>query len=633
MTVILSRTSLLDMPANWWPPSVGGSINLYNDYAFDYAALYKSQPNVRVCVDFLARNIAQLGLHVFRREMDNDRTRLRDHPLSRLIERPMPAQYKTSRYRLIECLMGDMGVYFNAYWLKQRVEGQLIGLMRIPPQLVTVYGNLYPTAYEVNFGGAPERFDPEEIVHFRGYNAENASMGLSPLETLRRILAEEHASGDYREGYWKNAARMSGFIQRPREAPDWSTEARARFKSEFEALYAGTENSGKTAILEEGMEWKQASFNPKESEYLEGRKLTREECARAYHIPPPLVGILEHATYSNIEHQSKMLYTDVLGPWLSMIEQEITLQLLDDFDDTENVYVEFNIQEKMQGNFEQQTKALQSAIGRPWMTPNEGRGIMNLSRIEDGDELVTPLNVIMGGQANPRDSAPKSKSIKAAFSTDEPGLRDEFEAKWRRLLVKTFKRQQDAILPKLKSNQQINALWEEDRWNTEVTEDFIGLSMLTAVTWGKLMAGKFGSTFSEDELTRYIQESARLAATYINQNTRDQIAEALLEEDPKSSIQKLFELAIAVRAVQFAISRVTALSQYGGYKAAVQGGLVSKTWVVTSGNPRDSHAGVNGETVGIRERFSNGLRYPGDYSGGAEENANCQCVLVYNRGD
>ena len=74
------------------------------------------------------------------------------------------------------------------------------------------------------------------------------------------------------------------------------------------------------------MQWEATSFNARESEYLGGRKLTREECARAYHIPLPMVGILDHATFSNIKEQHKNLYQDALGPWLAMIEDDIDLQ-------------------------------------------------------------------------------------------------------------------------------------------------------------------------------------------------------------------------------------------------------------------------------------------------------------------
>jgi len=1039
MTVISSETNLVDMPAGWWPLSTGVSLSLYNNYTYDYATIYKTQPNVRVCVDFLARNLAQLGLHVYRRKADNDRERLRDHALARILKQPLPAQYKVTGYRLIDTLMGDLGVYFNAYWLKLKSGGKLYGLLRIPPELVTVIGTMNPAGYKIYLGTDDKEFEPEEIVHFRGYNATNAVLGLSPLETLRRILAEEHASGDYREHFWQNAARMNGVIERPEKAADWSDTARARFKSEFEALYSGSANSGKTAILEEGMTWKQISFNPQEAEYLSGRKLTREECARAYHIPLPLVGILDHASFclparapiytengpkpivdvtvgekvwshdgygfvlkpvistklsgvdpilkiktqnrtieanakhpilvrklvkvagkadpnapakvragqsrwhyevkhvfvpagelnpgdiivaisrlpdggirkftipkveffglflgdgwfdrkrgnvsiargenadymdyyrdvmikefvnfgnngngrsreietqpvniredgeratrftsivaveeleklgfsgdahtkripgwvfkatreerlallrglfeadgsvdkrgkisytscnrdltedvrhlcfslgipvnniyhghgisklpngtrkafdaytitlsdpeknreigshsprdlkrlengkgwsrkgklypyahgviseppfaceyskvvsidllpeepvydlevadshtfiasgivvhnSNITEQHKMLYTDVMGPWASMIEQEIDLQVKPDLDTSGDVYVEFNISEKLQGDFETQSKSLQSAIGRPWMTANEGRGIMNLPRIDGGDELITPLNVSIGGQASPNDVDPTKqagdKETKAKidhFDMNNPQMRAEYEEKWRRLLVRIFKRQEAAILPAVKKSMDkkdmldINLLWDTERWNTEVGKDFYQLSWDTGMAWARWMADALAIGLNELVMKSYIEESARIAAEQMNLSTRIQIESAILDAEPRSALENVFFLALSSRVFYMATSRTTAMSNYGAFSAAYQGKVNTKTWKVNSDNPRHSHSVINGETVPIRSVFSNNLRWPGDYRGGAEENANCQCSVIYNR--
>ena len=86
-----------------------------------YAAIYASNPNVRTMVDFLSRNIAQLGIGIFRRVSDTDRERLYKHDVARWLARPNAA---TTRYRLVEALMGDLGVYFNAYWLKVRSNEQ-----------------------------------------------------------------------------------------------------------------------------------------------------------------------------------------------------------------------------------------------------------------------------------------------------------------------------------------------------------------------------------------------------------------------------------------------------------------------------------------------------------------------------
>jgi len=639
MTIIQSGSNTIEFNnLNWYPITRG--TKLYDGYLYDYATIYRTQPNVRTCVDFLARNIAQLGLQVYRRLPDNDRVRLRDHPLAKLIEQPLPAEFKFTRYGMITGLMSDLGIYFNAYLLKVSKDGDVNGLLRIPPEIVTVKGDLIPTSYEVYFNNGIKSFDPNEVIHLHGYDPSNPIGGLSPLETLRRILAEEHAMGDYRENFWQNAARIGGIIERPKDAPAWSDTARQRFKAEFEALYSGVEASGKTAILEEGMTWKSASFTAQESEYLSGRKLTREECARAYHIPPPLVGILDHATFSNIKEQHKSLYTDTLGPWLAQIEQDFKCQLLPDFDEVEGVYLEFNIAEKLQGDFQEQATSLFSAVGRPWMTANEARAVMNLPRVEGGDDLVTPLNVLVGDlptTALPEDTESDTDDnlLKAKAKGIEillPEQRLKYTDEWKKSFTRLFNRQQAAVVSKVKMAPDINVLWDEDRWNNEATDDFAKLGKETWHTWADAMAIELGFKLSETDYEDWLYNNARIFAEKINGSTKYGIEEAMRSEDPVKAMKDLFGYAVAIRAGFLALSRVTQLSNSGTWMAARDGGVKTKTWILGSGgNHRHSHISVAGETVGIRDRFSNGLRYPGDYQGSAEETVNCGCYLKYGR--
>lgn len=647
--IIQSKSSIVEYSNLEWSQPLFSSYGLrfYDDFNYDYATIYRSQPNVRVCVDFLARNIAQLGLHVYRRLENDDRERLRDHPLAILFKRPLPPEYKVTRYKLISSLVSDLGVYYNAYLLKIRQNDRVTGLLRIPPYIVTVKGGLVPQRYQVDFSSGSKDFKPSEIIHFHGYNPESSIIGLSPLETLRRVLAEEHAMGDYREHFWKNAARMSGIIERPLTAPAWSDAARQRFKQEFEALYSGSEGSGKTAILEDGMGWKQASFSAQESEYLSGRKLTREECARAYHIPPPLVGILDHATFSNIKEQHKSLYTDTLGPWLAQIEDDFEIQLLPEFEDSDGVYCEFNIAEKLQGDFTEQANSFQQAVGRPWMTANEARSRMNLPRIEGGDDLVTPLNVMVGDlpmaslgtgddettDAQPiEDGEPKTKAISKGIAVLLPHEREKYTDEWKKMLTRLFNRQQASLVSKVKMAPDPNALWDGDRWNSEATEDFAKLGKETWFTWADAMASELGYKLDGADYENWLYNNARIFAEKLNQSTFYGVEEAMRSEDPLKAIKDLFGFAVAVRAGFLAASRVTQLSNSGTWMAARDGGAMTKTWMLGAGsNHRDSHIAVAGETVGIRERFSNGLRYPGDYQGSAEETVNCGCYLKYGR--
>jgi HK97 family phage portal protein len=645
VTVVQTLGGLEDLQPNWLPSHLYGSISLYSDYTADYATMYRTQPNVRTCVDFIARNIAQLGLHVFRRVSDTDRQRLADHGLAKLIGRPNTF---TTRYRLIEGLLSDMGIYFRAYWLKIKATGGGIALLRIPPALVTVEGGLMPTKYTISVGGSPVEIQPEQIVHFRGHNPDSSLDGLSPLETLRRILAEEAASGDYREGFWKNSARMSGIIERPLAAPEWSDTAMTRFTSQFKAMYSGSSNSGETAVLEEGMTYKPMTFSARDAEYLAGRQLTREECARSYHIPLPMVGILDHATFSNIEAQHRQLYQDSIGPWLEMIQEEIELQLLPEFTDSDNVYVEFNIAEKLKGSFEEQAAALSTMVGRPVMTANEGRARLNLPQIEgDADELVTPLNVLVGGQASPRDSAPPvtasaPKALpyagKRTIDTTYTRLRSRHVEKWGQVLSKFFEHQ-GAVVEKLyrnatKAAPRASELWDADRWDSELGDDIYTLNGATAEAFGRRVADAIDfDEFDPDEMLPYLKENARIASEGINKTTLARLKAALSEDDPLEAIVHLFEVAAASRAAQIAQSKVTSAANFGSHRAAEQGGAAEKTWNVNSGNPRSQHATVDGETVKMSENFSNGLRWPGDgQSGDAEQLANCQCSVQFSVG-
>ena len=65
------------------------------------------------------------------------------------------------------------------------------------------------------------------------------------------------------------------------------------------------------------------------------------------------------------------------------------------------------------------------------------------------------------------------------------------------------------------------------------------------------------------------------------------------------------------------------------YKAKDMGADVVKQWDSTlDARTRDSHVRLDGEIRELDEKFSNGLMFPGDPSGGAAEVVNCRCALL-----
>ena len=404
MAFVVSSGQLTDVQR----PTFRGPVALLlaDNVTQDYAEIWRTQPQVRTVTGFLARNIAQLGLHTYQRLSETDRKRLREHPFAQLLARPSPW---TTPYRFMNRLVMDVTIYDNWIGVKALVGGEVRAVVRFDPRRVRPVGDnpFEPDAYEVRGNRGKREFPADQVVHLRGYSPDDDRWGSAPMESLRSILAEEYEASRYREQLWRNGARASGYLKRPAEAPAWSDTAKKRFRSQWQAQYTGAgPDAGGTPILEDGMDWVAAHMTPRNAQYLEARKLTREEVAAAYHIPLPMVGILDHATFSNIKEQHKQLYSDCLGPWLAMIQQDLMLQLLPDFSDAADVYCEFNLAEKLRGSFEERATQIQTSVGAPWMTRNEARALDNLPAIPGGDQLVTPLNVLIGGQASPTDAAP-----------------------------------------------------------------------------------------------------------------------------------------------------------------------------------------------------------------------------------
>jgi HK97 family phage portal protein len=455
----------LTTPAPAWTHASSGSVSLY-DYRHTYFDIFKTQPNVRICIEFLARNIADVAPQAFRRVSDTDRVRLVDHDLARWLNDPNPA---TTRYRLFEDLMTDLGIYYRAYWLKVRyvdAEGRdAIGLVRLPPDEMTEEGCLLPTAFVWTVNGRRQYFEPSEIVHFAGYHG-----GISPLETLRRILAEEAAAGDHRESFWRNAGRQESVIERPLAAPRWTPEQKLSWREQYQQFAGGGAKAGQTVVLEDGMTYKATSFSAKDSEYTLGGMLRRQICAAEYQIPQPFVGILEHATFSNMVEQHKNLYQDCLGPWFQMLRQELHRQLLVESDDQTDVYLEFNIDAKLAGTPQERAASMQISIGRPWRTVNEGRALDNLPRIDD-----PALDTVAPQQGGPSDATANPGGSPAPMmtpSTTPAAPADDSNARDVAPILHAARLRQQARLGKLPIADRASAFFADlDRWNHELATD------------------------------------------------------------------------------------------------------------------------------------------------------------------
>ncbi|MEV5680972.1 phage portal protein [Streptomyces sp. NPDC052179] len=615
----------------WAPPALRAA-------PWEYAEIWRRQPQVRTVIGFLSRNIASIGIHTFRRLSDTDRERLQDHPFAQILASPMA---RLTQYRFIERLVADIALYDDAYGIKVTV-GDRRCILPVPPTLIHPTGGnwLAPDHYQTPGG---RQFGPDEVVHIHGYTPGNLVSGSSPIDSLRDLLLEAREAAKNRAAMWKSGARTTGVLVRPAEAPDWTPTDKRRFREMWRGFTDGGGAEGGTPILEDGMEYKAVGFNPEQAQYIESRKLTREEVSAAYYIPPPLIGILDHATYSNIKEQHAHLYQDTLGPWLVMLEQEFVAQILPDLPgDNTGVYCEFNIQSKMRGSFEEQAAAASTATGGPWMTRNEMRGRNNLPAVPGGDELIVPLNVTEGGLASPRDTAPKQRPQTRTKSSRPAGLdtaaaeRDALSValvRWTerkaRTLLTAAGAKADTPIPDLL------ALWADGREDrlaqlTALLADH-GYRLAQIGAWDVLDDwNPEADGWSADVLLAWVLAAAEHHAEQHDQAATDAIGavQSAGGDQWREGLQSATAGWVTAAAVR-ATTASTELRSFGGHDAAGASNLTRKIWRTGGTNPRASHKALNGEQVDLDDVFGNGLRWPGDGSGETKELVNCKCSLDY----
>jgi hypothetical protein len=293
-------------------------------------------------------------------------------------------------------------------------------------------------------------------------------MGLSHMTTLDRVIREDAAASAHREYYWRNASRHEGVIERPPTAKQWTPSQKQSFREQWQQRFAGSGNSGLVAVLEDGMQFKPIAFSPKDSEYIQGGKLRREVTAAEYNVPQPSVGILDHATFSNIREQHKQLYQDSLGPTLEMITQEIERQLLIECTDQDNVYIEFNIAAKLAGSFEEQAASIRLLVGRPIMTPNEARARLNLPAIKD-DPTANQMAPQQGGPGFAPVVPPSTAPIDP--DAEPPDDADDSEDAASLAIAATRRRQRAALAKFPEVDRSSRFFAEMERWNRELAAD------------------------------------------------------------------------------------------------------------------------------------------------------------------
>lgn len=622
--------------------------------------LYQTQDNLQAVVNFLANSIAQLPLKVYVRDGETERRRDRESDAAKLLWRPNADQTSFEFFRALAIEYFVFGSVF--VWLLPDADSDSgLQLRILPTEWLQSYGNesgaYAPNTIRICTRTGTSAFDvpKTEFVQFRTYSAGSPGGFLSPISALRQTLSEQVEAGRFRRQLWRSSGRFNAQIIRPKDVAPWTPAQKQAFAEAFRLSWgAGGSKAGSIPIMEDGMEIKPYATNWKEAEWSQSVILTREAVAAAYGVNPSLIWHSNTQTYASAKDNARALYADCLGPVLQMFQQRINAFLLPMIGAEPGTYVEFDLTEKLKGSFEERAAIYQSAAGAPYLTRDEVRAELNLPPLPDGqgEQIITPLNVLEGGQASPQDAAAKPydypgednnqakgkklqpcacKECKEAEELRIKGKSDkEDDDRVTDLLTSFFKRQAKSIIPKVGADAE--DFWDAERWDKELAEDLEPVLTDIADKHGKATAEELGAEYTVEVTRAYIKKASQARAKNINEGTYKKIVKDLEAEEPDTA--HVFEVRENT-ADTLGRSAAGAMATFGLCEAAHQaieegaprviGRVIEKEWV-TGPNARPSHAAMNGERVPIDADFSNGQHWPGEDTGDPDESCGCNCT-------
>lgn len=279
---------------------------------------------VYACVNLIARSAASVSWAVYA----PDGSPVEGHALSAFLAAPNP-QWSASAF--YERAFQHLLLTGNATITKVR------GLRDVPAELWPVKPSLVrpiPSreeligGYEVKDGASRFNVPAEDMIHLMLPNPDNPLWGLSPLAAGHSAIETDREALAWNRVALANRAVADGMLtfNRPLSRQAW-LEARYRLRQQ----HMGARNARTPYVFGSDARWTAFDRSPVEMDFIEGRKLNREDICAIYGVPPVLVGILDHATYSNFDVAQEVFWRQTLIPLLVAWAGALTLAFRDDF--------------------------------------------------------------------------------------------------------------------------------------------------------------------------------------------------------------------------------------------------------------------------------------------------------------
>jgi len=645
-----------------------------------YLETYKEVSWVHSCVNRIAQDIAAAPIQLFDR---NDKV-VFNHPALELLER---VNNFMTKYDLFEWTQASIELTGDAYWYLDDFGGRGIPKTIFPliSSLVKIVPskdkNIYISGYIYNIDGENIELPANQVIHFKSFNPTSYFYGLATIAAARIGIDSFNASGKWNLKFFDNSARPDIVMTTPHAL---KPEQRERMRISWSQKYGGEDKSHGVAFLEKGTKAEIISVNQKDMDFIQQKKMDREDICSTFGVPPALVGLFEYSNYANSEEQEKIYWRSTLIPKLTKFIGMLNEFYLPLFANTQGHYFKLVESEIKALRADEEKRSIYVTryfqMGIPMDTLIDSydlpfqkiKGVTNISYL--------PISLIPSGSQEviekslpfiPKEYEKQFIESEKARTTPTRGqllakhqrfilLANILEKPFKSTIVKYFDSQKKIIVDKIRNLRGVNPTMLNlginiQIWNKMLKEDMkphIKRSVYEGRDSENLMLDDFlGKTSPNNDkknterINNWIELNSFTWAEQINQATikkLDNVLSAGVSEGESieaiaDNVAAVFNTAKDYRSIRIAQTEIISALNQGSLEAYADNEMVEKKgWLPAYDEAtRDSHIDA-GNRYGVRgaipldEDFvlSSGATGPAPgQTGVAAEDINCRCTI------
>lgn len=375
---------------------------------------------VEACVSAISQTIASMPLQLWRRLPNGGLEEITSGPVVEVLRNPNP--YQTRADFVLNLVRTEL-LRGNGVAVAERRRNSIVALHGLPSDTATPYiaedGSVfYSLASSTPLMPDPplETFFPAtDVLHVRMQTPHHPLIGETPLIAAALAVEAGNAIGGHMAGFFQNMTRPSGYLAVPKTL---KAEVADKLRQEWEKAYSA-DNTGRIAVLTDGLEWKPMSISSVDSQLIESYRLTVEDVARVFRVPLAVIGHMGGATFGNTETLIRHWLSTGLGYMLEHLE--LALDKL--FALPPDQQIAFDVESLLRSDFPARIDALTKGILGGLFSPNEARQREGLKAVAFGDEPRVQAQVVpLSFAGRPVPSNPSAPSTPSASKGAEAEL-------------------------------------------------------------------------------------------------------------------------------------------------------------------------------------------------------------------